>query len=280
MGKMQRRIDRVVSSANRWMRYPSYSMEWRRVSSTAYASPEHEPQWQELRSKLPPVVKQHFDERWSKDRPPAASAVPFEPLPEHQTDIIYSGTFKADAHKDLAALRQHRPHIKITAVMSGPMRRETDFVRRLCDDVVFVRTQAQFIRFLLSARARTLVFQGGDDQFALLTSCIWPSRLVWQVRDTNLRIPRQYLSDLTYERAKFIAERADAILTFHGEDGWKNLRDIQFRSPPRRIPPLCVPSIGPRRHLPKLSAQGGDIHVVHASSVGRVGGLVGVVGIR
>ena len=232
------------------------------------------PLYREFRESLPQSVLPWFDDGMKRDhRFPVKPSEPRLQKMCHETDVLYLGTFKPDANKDLLALRQYRPDIRITGlVLSGLFSTAKASAYEICDEVFFFQTHAHLIEFLLSTKAKTLIFQGGEDQLGLTIACMWPGRLVWQARDTFLRTPRFALKDLPYERSKFIAERADAITSFHSEEGWRNLAPtIAFRSPPSCIPPLCVPVIGPHKRLPKHSATDGETHLIYAGGVGPVG---------
>lgn len=265
-----KRLSLVTALGAFFFRRPAYFFRWAagRVAK-GYPDVRSSAKFGELRDSLPAAVRTWFDERWQADKPAGFRTVPLRGSVRHDGDILYLGTFKADAHKDLLALKKARPNARITALtLPGTFLPPASFVFDLCDRVVFLRTHAHLVEYVLSSDAKVLVFQGGDDQFALLASCIWPRRLVWQVRDTCLRTPREHLEDLQYERARFIAERSDAIVSFHAEEGWKNLENIRFRSPPVCIPPLCVPAIGPRERHAKLSAKDGALHLIYAGGVG------------
>jgi len=195
--------------------------------------------------------------------------------PKIFTDVIYCGTFKPDAEKDLVALRKVRPGLHITALLSGlNVHPGKFFVFRLCDRVVFWNTHDELLQYLHSIKARALVFQGGDDHAIAPVVCQWPGRFVWQVRESHLRIPRKYLESAMYEQAVDIAERADAMVSFHRKEAWDSLRNaVHFRSMPQSIPPLCVPELGPKKRMRKLSGDDGEIHIIYASGLSPVGGV-------
>jgi|GEM_PF-4280418 len=228
-----------------------------------------------FRNQLTSDVLEFVDDRLNKDRPLDTQLRPLSSV-QIKTDVLYVGTFKADAYKDLAALRMYDSSIHITAVMLptffSPAKHR---VFQLCDEVLFPQSMAEYVELLLSIQAKALVFQGGDDQLALLTSCLWPGRLVWQVRDVSLRAPRRYLNTLSFERARYIAERADAIISFHHTQGWKHLSELEgipYRSQPLCIPPGCMPSLGPHFRKTKLSTTDQALHIAYAGGVGPKGG--------
>ncbi|TSC59245.1 MAG: hypothetical protein Greene041619_81 [Candidatus Peregrinibacteria bacterium Greene0416_19] len=270
------KILRIVRAADDAVRHPRHAAALFRIAladDAQYPDVQSLKEWQQFRENLPPVVQRWFDEQWKKDQKTGTALRPVR-RHRHLTDIVYLGSLKADAHKDLAALRQFGPRLRITVILfARSVPREQRFILQYADSIVSIGNQAELVEFLLSVDARAVVMQGGDDVPALLNTCMYPGRLVWQVRDTTLRIPREYLENLLYERAKYIAERADAIVSFHDESGWRNIAGfVRFRSPPCCIPPMCVLSIGPRRCIPKLSDADGEAHLVYAGGAGSRGG--------
>lgn len=272
-------MDFFRDAAGFCVKHPVYFAEWlkmRLFPAKTYPDVRSTPEWKTFRDSMPGIVQTWLDEKWAKDQPKGSVLRPMHRDDRYKTDVIYTGTLKADAHKDLIALRKTRPDLHMTALYIWPdISRSRSFAFDIADRVIFLRTQAELVEFLLNADAQALVFQGGDDQVALLNCCIYPGRFVWQVRDTSLRTPKEYLPALPFERAKYIAERADGIISFHHESGWHELErreGIHYRSAPVCIPPACVPEIDPPYRLKKLSASDGALHIIYAGGVGPVGG--------
>lgn len=194
----------------------------------------------------------------------------------HSTDVIYCGTFKPDAQKDLIALRTFHSGLHITALLAGSSVHPGKFFTfRLCDRVVFWNSHDELLQQLRSTKATTLLFQGGDDHAMAPIVCQWSGRLVWQVRESHLRIPRQYVDREIYCKAVSMAERSDAMVSFHRKEAWEGWKDsVHFRSMPHSIPPLCIPEMGPKKRLQKLSEKDGEIHIIYAGGLNPVGGTV------
>ena len=278
---MSKRTDFIRETVRFLFRHPFYGFRWfivRILPFRRYPDVCHSKEWRSFRESLPVVVRAYFDERWAVDRSSGARIRPLKRSPRYRTDVIYTGMLKADAEKDLMALRKHKPGLHITVLYLWPnLSMARCFVFDIADNVFFIRNQAELVEFLLNADASAVVFQGGDDQIALLNCCLWSGRLVWQVRDTFLRTPKKYLTALIAERSVFIAERVDAIISFHSESGWQELQrgeKICFRSSPISIPPLAVSEIGPRYRLLRLSDGDGELHLIYAGGVGIIGGNI------
>lgn len=198
--------------------------------------------------------------------------------PRVETDVLF---VSYSAHPDLLkmciALKRARPGVRCTLVAGRDA--HTQNLCKLWFDEVIVLERGHDLSLLAAiqhARAKVIVMRFRDVVFhtlALLYSrtplIYYPSGGFLSSMSGDFLVDPELSFDEIFEADKFLLERVQGIMHFlsDGVIDWFKEKGVNITCPSATVYTACLPELSPAEFLPKLSAQDGEWHIVHATGV-------------
>lgn len=195
-----------------------------------------------------------------------------------QTDVLF---VSYSAHPDLLkmciALKSARPNIHITLV-AGRDAHTQKLSEQWFDVVHFCKPgdDASLLGAIQKTQAKVIVMRFRDVVFQHLALLYSPAPLIYypsggflSSMSLDFSVDPELSFEEIFEADRLMLERVQGIMHFlsDGVIDWFKSRGAQITCPSAAIFTACLPELAPTRFLPKLSAQDGEWHIVHATGV-------------
>lgn len=183
------------------------------------------------------------------------------------TDVLYVAHVDSPlALKTAIALRQRDPTLDQTLVVPK-LRQNRARSLKLFDHVAEYESGIALAHLVRGAKPRVVVLEGGYGFEGNLIRLVHRGRLVVKTSDINIGMKGYDPTSPAVVAQRSTYNGADALFHLYGEDAFDLLRSDGVTTPSiERLPPGCVPELGPATTLPKLSDSDGEVHVVAVNS--------------
>ena len=195
-----------------------------------------------------------------------------------QTDVLF---ISYSAHPDLLkmciALKSAHPNTHCTLV-AGRDAHTQSLSRQWFDEVVFYQPgdEASLLAALHHTSAKVVVMRFRDVVFHSLALLYSPAPLIYypsggflSSMSADFTVDPELSFEEIFEADRHLLERVQGIMHFlsDGVIDWFKERGANITCPSAAIFTACLPQLNPPQYLPKLSAQDGEWHIVHATGV-------------
>jgi hypothetical protein len=193
-----------------------------------------------------------------------------------ETDVlIVTPQFSPDMIKDVIALRSQRPGLHCTLLFGSQWLGQKHIAEREFDEIIEYGDAGivKIIDVLNTASARTTIIRGARSHMDVVMELFSPGRIIFRSEEFNCSNPGYDPQSDAALAERHIIENVDGIYHVWGDEASETIRGMmKANGPIENIPSSMIDELGPHKHLPKLSATDGAMHMVFAGDTVEIDG--------